>query len=170
MCVREILIRVPGLALAALVLLFVVDLGRVWATEPVLRRPTSAAVLDPFRLPDGPYGSGNRGIEYDTSVGDPIAAAGPGTVVFAGPVAGALHITVDHGGGLKSSYSFVGVLLVKRGDRVETGEQVAVAAQGFHFGTRVDEVYVDPATLLGVRVIRVELVEGSDAERTQQFH
>ena len=170
MCVREILIRVSGLALAALVLLLVVDPARVWATEPVLRRPTSAAVLDPFRLPDGPYGSGNRGIEYDTSVGDPIAAAGPGTVVFAGSVAGALHITVDHGGGLKSSYSFVGVLLVERGDSVETGEQVAFAAQGFHFGTRVDEIYVDPATLLGVRVIKVELVEGSDAERTQQFH
>ena len=169
MCVRNILVRVLGPVLVALLLIPVVDPARAWAVETVLRPPTSAEVLDPFRPPDGPYGPGNRGIEYDTAVGDPIAVAGSGTVVFAGPVAGALHLTVDHGGGLKSSYSFVRVLLVERGDTVETGEHVAVAGQGFHFGTRVDGVYVDPAMLFGVRVIEVELVDGSHPERTQQF-
>ena len=169
MRVRNILVRVLGLVLTALLLMLVVDPARAWAVDSVLRPPTSAEVLDPFRPPDGPYGPGNRGIEYDTSVGDPITAAGSGTVVFAGPVAGALHITVDHGAGVKSSYSFVGVILVERGDTVQIGEHVAVAAQGFHFGTRVDGVYVDPAMLLGVRVVEVELVEGSYPERTQQF-
>jgi hypothetical protein len=168
MRVRNLLVRLLGSVLSALLLLVVVAVPAS-AAEVLLRPPTSAPVLDPFRPPDGPYGSGNRGIEYDTSPGDPIVAAGPGTVAFAGPVAGQLYITIDHGGGLKSSYSYVEAILVARGDVVEVGEHVGVAGPRFHFGTRIDGVYVDPASLFGVRVINVELVEGDLAELAHQF-
>ena len=72
-----------------------------------------APVSDPFRSPDDPYGPGNRGIEYDTEPGDVVRAAAAGIVVFAGPVAGELHVTVDHGGGVVSSYSFLERLSVR---------------------------------------------------------
>ena len=47
----------------------------VAAAGVVFSRPTTAPVLDPFRLPDGPYGPGNRGIEYATGHDDPVISA-----------------------------------------------------------------------------------------------
>jgi murein DD-endopeptidase MepM/ murein hydrolase activator NlpD len=124
----------------------------------VLIPPVVAPVLDPFRLPFGPYGPGNRGIEYDTDVGQAVAAAAGGTVVFAGAVAGTLHVTVDHGGGLLSSYSFLDRIVVARGDVVARGGRVGVAGETFHFGVRVFGEYVDPALMMGSLVVRVRLV------------
>lgn len=152
----------------------------VAAASVTLRPPVDAPVLDPFRLPYGPYGAGNRGIEYDTAAGALISAAGPGVVVFAGAVAGDLHITVGHGGGLRTTYSFVDRLLVKRGDRVDTGGSIAVAGGPLHFSTRVDGRYVDPTALFGTRMVNVALVPHDDpeifrrfldlAERSEQLH
>lgn len=130
----------------------------------MLRPPTSAPVLDGFRAPENPYGPGNRGIEYDTAPGDPIVAAGPGQVVFAGPVAGRLYITIDHGGGLLSSYSYLDALLVRRGQQVAAGQRIAAAAGPMHFGTRIDGSYVDPATLFGIRKVTVALVPHHDPD------
>ena len=124
----------------------------------VFRAPTTAPVLDPFRLPNGPYAAGNRGIEYDTRAGDVIAAAADGEVVFAGAVARSLFVTVDHGDGLRSTYGFVAHLLVSQGDQVVVGDEVAVAGGAFHFGTRLHGDYIDPATLFGARSISVRLV------------
>ena len=150
------------------------------AANVSLRPPSDAPILDPFRLPPGPYAAGNRGIEYDTSSGDSVSAAGPGIVVFAGGVAGSLHITVDHGGGLRSSYSFVDQILVARGDRVDAGRRIAIAGGPLHFGTRIDGRYVDPAQLFGTRVVTVALVPHDNpevfrrfldlAERSEQMH
>jgi len=134
------------------------------ARETLLRPPTSAPILDGFRAPDNPYGPGNRGIEYATAPGDPIVAAGPGQVVFAGPVAGRLYITVDHGGGLLSSYSYLESLAVSRGQQVAAGQRIAVASGPMHFGTRIHGSYVDPATLFGVRKVTVALVPHHDPD------
>ncbi len=133
-----------------------------YATDEFLQPPSSSEVLDPFRAPTEPYGSGNRGIEYDTAADDPIVAAGSGLVVFAGPVGGQLHITIDHGDGLLSSYSFVDTLTVRSGTQVQAGQPIAVAGGPFHFGTRMDDDYVDPASLFGVIEVSVALVEHSD--------
>ena len=54
----------------------------------VFRSPVDAPVSDPFRPPDGTYGAGNRGIEYDTRPGEVVRAAATGTVSFAGAVTG----------------------------------------------------------------------------------
>ncbi len=139
------------------------------AAELVLRPPSDAPILDPFRLPDGPYGAGNRGIEYDTPAGAPVSAAAPGVVIFAGPVAGNLHITVDHGGGLRSSYSFVDQILVARGDRVDAGARIATTGGPLHFGTRLHGRYVDPADLFGSPVLTVALVPHDDPESFGRF-
>ena len=142
----------------------VVLLGFASASQPagaadlLFQRPTSAPVLDPFRLPDGKYGAGNRGIEYDTDEFDRIVAAARGTVVFAGPVARSLFVTVDHGNGLESSYGFVGHILVREGQEVVDGLLVALADGPFHFSVRLHGEYVDPEPLFGTRRTVVRLV------------
>lgn len=128
------------------------------AAELLFRRPTPAPVLDPFRLPDGKYGAGNRGIEYDTGELDRIVAAARGTVVFAGPVAGSLFVTVDHGDGLESTYGFVGHILVREGQEVADGDLVALSDGPFHFTVRLHGEYVDPEPLFGSRRVVVRLV------------
>jgi hypothetical protein len=133
-------------------------LAPVGAAETVLRAPVGAEVADPFRLPDGAFGAGNRGIEYATAPGDQISAAGPGVVVFAGLVAGQAWITIDHGSGLKTSYGPVAAIAVGRGDHVRRGQRIADTAGRLHFSARIDGVYVDPASLFGELVIEVRLV------------
>jgi len=126
--------------------------------RPVFRPPVEAPVADPFRPPEDPYGPGNRGIEYDTERGDVVRAAASGTVVFSGPVAGDLHMTVDHGGGLVSSYSYLQRLSVRAGAAVDQGAVIGVAGERLHFSVRLDGIYIDPAGFIGVRRVRVRLV------------
>lgn len=126
--------------------------------EPLFRPPVSAPVSDPFRLPEGPYGPGNRGIEYDTEPGEAVTAAAAGEVVFAGSVVDSLHVTVDHGGGLVSSYSYLKRITVPVGARVARGDPIGAASERLHFGVRVDGAYVDPASLSAVGAVTVRLV------------
>ena len=126
--------------------------------RPVFRPPVDAPVADPFRPPEDPYGPGNRGIEYDTEPGDVVRAAASGTVVFAGAVAGNLHVTVDHGGGLVSSYSYLQRLSVRVGAALDQGAVIGVAGERLHFSVRLEGAYTDPAGFIGVRRVRVRLV------------
>ncbi len=124
----------------------------------VFRLPVDAPVTDPFRPSEDPYGSGNRGIEYDTEPGDVVRAAAAGTVVFSGAVAGSLHVTIDHGGGLVSSYSYLQRISVRAGVEVTPSQVIAIAGDRLHFGVRANGSYVDPFGFIGVRRIRVRLV------------
>src|SRR5215470_806031 len=69
--------------------------------------PVVGPVIRGFDLPDDPYGSGHRGIDIAVSVGTTIVAPADGAVSFAGPVGGRLFLTIDHGGGLSSTYSWL---------------------------------------------------------------
>jgi murein DD-endopeptidase MepM/ murein hydrolase activator NlpD len=85
-----------------------------------------------------------------------VLAPAPGVVAFAGAVAGHLFVTVDHGGGLTSTYSWVSAILVRKGDAVARGSAVALTGTGhpgvdpphLHFGVRLDGAYVDPLRFL----------------------
>lgn len=128
--------------------------------------PVDAVLADTFRPPDSPYGAGNRGIDYATAEGEPVGAAAAGEVVFAGRVGSALHAVVLHADGVRTSYSFLGTVAVRRGEAVEAGDTVGTAgAGGLHFGARVGETYVDPLALLGQRQGRVRLVADPDEGR-----
>jgi Peptidase family M23/Putative serine esterase (DUF676) len=120
--------------------------------------PVDAPISDPFRPPATPYGAGNRGIEYATTPGAPVHASAAGTVLFAGPVAGALHVTVGHPDGLRTSYSFLTGVDVAVGQPVEQGGRVGTAGDRLHFGVRAGDIYVDPAALFTGVVVEVELV------------
>jgi len=129
------------------------DDGPVRYVEPV-----DAPVVDGFRAPAGPYGPGNRGLEYDTQPGQVVRAAAPGSVVFAGMVAGERHVTVLHDDGRRSSYSFLASIDVSTGQVVADGAPIGTAGELLHVGVREGDVYVDPAALFGTEVRSVRLV------------
>jgi hypothetical protein len=122
------------------------------------RPPVDAPVVDPFRPPAQDWNAGNRGLEYATAPDTPVTAAAPGEVVFAGPVAGGLHVVVLHDDGIRTSYSFLRSISVHRGDKVRQGQPVGTSGDRFHFGARAGDAYLDPARLFGDGPPEVHLV------------
>ncbi|HSJ51697.1 MAG TPA: M23 family metallopeptidase [Actinomycetota bacterium] len=136
-----------------------VDLGRTAAVPGAGTRawPVVGPVIGPFEPPETPFGSGHRGIDIAAPFGTMVVAAETGVVAFAGPVGGELFVTLDHGGGLTSTYSWLSERLVARGDVVARGAVIARSGRGhpgsstphLHFGVRLDGEYLDPMTFLG---------------------
>jgi murein DD-endopeptidase MepM/ murein hydrolase activator NlpD len=120
-----------------------------FAGQACLTPPVAARVAVAFRAPGCRWCPGQRGLEYANRAGVAVRAAGTGTVVFSGQVAGVVWVTVDHGGGLRTSYGPLRRVAVRRGATVATDTVVATAAGPLHFGVRIDGRYVDPAPLLG---------------------
>lgn len=115
------------------------------------RPPVAAPVIDAFREPAGPYGPGNRGLEYATTTGAPVLAIGAGRVAFAGQVAGRLAVTVRHPDGLRSSVTGLAEVLVEAGDLVALGAPLGRSGPRTHLGVRDGARYLDPAALFGRR-------------------
>jgi murein DD-endopeptidase MepM/ murein hydrolase activator NlpD len=144
--------------LAALVVLTAVlaDAGSASAAGTWLW-PVSGPVIRAFDPPDDPYGAGHRGIDIAAPFGTPMRSPAPGVVTFAGKVAGNLFLTIDHGAGLESTYSWLSALMVKKGDAVTAGQVVAATGTGhpgssvthLHMGVKLDDLYVDPLDYLG---------------------
>ncbi len=118
-------------------------------------------VTRPFRAPLTRFGAGHLGVDFAAAPGTPVHASGPGTVVFAGVVAGGRHVVVRHSGGLRTSYSFLASIRVHAGEAVgpatvlgSTGGTGGAATEGhtgrvLHFGLRIGAEYVDPLQLFG---------------------
>jgi murein DD-endopeptidase MepM/ murein hydrolase activator NlpD len=119
--------------------------------------PVVGPVIQAFDPPDTPYGRGHRGIDIAAEVGTTIVAPADGTVTFAGPIGGYLFVTMDHGGGLSSTYSWLSAKLVRKGDRVLRDQPIAFTGWGhpgasiphLHLGVKLDGAYVDPLSYLG---------------------
>lgn len=126
--------------------------------RPAWLAPVQAPVVDPFRPPSDPYGPGNRGLEYGTVPGQPVSAVAAGQVAFAGPVGGAPVVSIDHGGGLRSTYTRLVGTTARRGQIVAAGDVVATADAAFHLGAVVDRRYIDPAILLERTCVVIRLV------------
>lgn len=109
--------------------------------------PVDAEVVDPYRPPPGPYGPGNRGIDYETAPGAEVHAARGGEVTFSGRIGPAWHVVVLHADGIRTSYSFLTSATMRRGDRVERGDVLGTAGGRFHFGARAGDRYLDPSAL-----------------------
>jgi murein DD-endopeptidase MepM/ murein hydrolase activator NlpD len=131
----------------------------VW-TSPV----SGARVTRPFQPPPGPFAAGHRGVDLAGSPWTPVLAAGDGVVVFAGMVAGRPVISIDHAGGLRTTYEPVDAS-VAAGMRVTRGSPIGTLAAGhsgcpvsacLHWGLRRGETYLDPLALL--RPPRVRLL------------
>jgi murein DD-endopeptidase MepM/ murein hydrolase activator NlpD len=113
-------------------------------------------VIRAFEPPGTPFGSGHRGIDIAVPVGTVVTAPEMGVVSFAGRVGGELFVTLDHGGGLTSTYSWLSAALVRRGDAIARGESIARTGQGhpgsdvphLHLGVRLADQYLDPLLFL----------------------
>jgi murein DD-endopeptidase MepM/ murein hydrolase activator NlpD len=116
----------------------------------------SGPVIRGFDPPDTPFGAGHRGIDIAVAPGTPILAPEAGTVSFAGRVGGELFVTIVHGGGLSSTYSWISAAAVRKGDVVSRGQTIGATGTGhpgasvphLHFGVKLDGEYVDPSELL----------------------
>lgn len=122
--------------------------------------PVDAPVIDVFRPPTGPYGSGNRGLEYDTSPGQNVHASAAGVVTFSGQVGGHLFVTIRHSPSLRTTVGFVDAVLVGTGDRVSKGQVIAIAGHTMHFTARQRGTYIDPMLLFQRYRVVVRLVAG----------
>lgn len=121
------------------------------AAGTVAVRPVPGAVVRPFDPPDHPWGPGHRGVDLAAGPGQPVRAALPGRVTFAGQVAGDRWVTVRHGPRLDTTYGVFGDLAVHAGQPVRAGDVLGVlAADATHldWGARSGGVYLDPLTLL----------------------
>ena len=138
-------------------ILVLVTIAAVLAPSGVARAgdwtwPVVGVVIRGYDPPDSPYGSGHRGIDIAAPIGTPVHSAAAGTVTFAGRVGGHLFVTVNHGGGLVSTYSWLSELRVARNDVVTAGQVIALSGPGhpgvlpahLHFGAKLDGAYVDP--------------------------
>ena len=115
------------------------------------RPPVVGPVVDGWRPPPGPYGAGNRGLDFATTAGDPIGATANGVVSFAGSVAGNRWVVIRHADGRRSSLGPLGSITVSTGALVVAGQTIGTAATtAVHWGVREADVYVDPGTLLPV--------------------
>ena len=110
--------------------------------------PVDTPVAVGFAPPASPYGPGNRGVDYATAPGTPVRAAAGGQVTFAGRVGAGLHVVVLHADGIRTSYSFLATVVVRRGQAVEAGQTVGASGGSLHFGARAGDAYLDPLVLL----------------------
>lgn len=142
------------------------------APEPVsrFRWPLDGqpAVVRPFDPPPRPWLPGHRGVDLAAASGDPVRAAGGGVVRFAGTVAGRGVVSVEHPGGLRTTYEPV-TPAVRAGDRVAAGDVLGRLVAGhpgcpvaacLHWGLRRGAEYLDPLALLGRARVRLLPLEG----------
>ncbi len=100
-------------AIAVVLSLLVASLG---APCGFLVMPVQGPIVRDF-APVGRF-AGHWGVDIAVAEGTVVGAPGPGVITFAGSVAGRLSVTVDHGGGIKTSVSYLGSIAVTYGVRV----------------------------------------------------
>jgi murein DD-endopeptidase MepM/ murein hydrolase activator NlpD len=118
--------------------------------------PVHGPVLRAFQPPEGPYGSGHRGIDIAVPLGTPVRAPAEGVVAFAGPVAGGRFVSVDHPDGVRTTYSWLIAIDVSAGSPVARGQVLGRTGPGhpgvepphLHLGARFAGSYIDPLLLL----------------------
>lgn len=119
-------------------------------------------VLRTFDPPDKPWLSGHRGVDLGAAhdagpvtAAPAVASPADGVVSFAGIVVDRPVLTIDHGGGLRSSFEPVDTGL-KPGDHVTKGQVIGNLAaapahcQGtcLHWGVRRGDDYVNPLAFI----------------------
>ncbi|WP_024806455.1 M23 family metallopeptidase [Nocardia sp. BMG51109] len=134
--------------------------GFGWPVQP---RPP---VLRRFEKPPRDWLPGHRGVDLGAAAGQPVLAAGGGVVAFAGEVGGKPVVSVDHPGGLRTTYEPVRPS-VAVGRKVVRGTVLGVLQPGhpgcanpcLHWGARRGRDYVDPLGLLRAAPLRLKPIE-----------
>jgi murein DD-endopeptidase MepM/ murein hydrolase activator NlpD len=141
------------------------DIRLDWPLRP---RP---AVLRVFDAPTPDWQRGHRGVDLAGRAGQPVYAAGAGTVVYAGTLADRPVVSIAHPGGLHTSYEPVRAA-VRVGQPVSaqtaigelaTGHPGCAAAclhWGAMWGAASRAAYVDPLGLLASTPVRLKPLAG----------
>jgi murein DD-endopeptidase MepM/ murein hydrolase activator NlpD len=123
----------------------------VWTWPIAAPHPVARGYL----APPTPYGAGHRGIDIRAPAGAEVRAPADGVVHFAGFVVDRPVLSVQHAGGVLSSFEPVSTPL-HAGDVVHRGDVIGVVLAGhcdpgpcLHLGARVDGAYVNPLLFLG---------------------
>ncbi|MGA5757533.1 M23 family metallopeptidase [Nonomuraea bangladeshensis] len=134
------------------------------ASPPAWRWPLDGhpRVLRRFTPPPERWLAGHRGVDLAAPPSTPVLAAGAGTVRFAGPVGGKGVVTIDHEGGLRTTYLPV-IPTVKGGQPVTPGTELGLLQTPtphcpescLHWGLLRDSRYLNPLLLLGQAPIRL---------------
>jgi murein DD-endopeptidase MepM/ murein hydrolase activator NlpD len=135
-----------------------VDARFVWPVDA----PRLVRRFDP---PAQPWLAGHRGVDLAAPPAAIVRAAGPGTIVHAGRIAGRGVVSIRHHGGLRTTYEPVDIdVALQVGVPVTAGEPLGTLAAGhpgcpaaacLHWGLRRGEGYLDPLALLGLGRVRL---------------
>lgn len=121
--------------------------------------PARGYISSRFGTRADPFSGGRAhhlGIDIDANRGDPIVAAADGVVSFSGVRSGYGNVVeIDHGNGYKTIYAHNSANVVKRGDLVRSGQQIAkVGSTGrstgshLHFEVHLNGRQVNPRQYL----------------------
>lgn len=114
----------------------------------------SHAIVQSYLAPATEYGPGHRGVDVAAMSPGIVTAPAAGVIHFAGIVVDRPVLSIDHGGGVLSSFEPVTTTL-SAGDRVSAGQEIGTIESGHcpvlcvHLGARVDGSYVSPLLFLG---------------------
>jgi murein DD-endopeptidase MepM/ murein hydrolase activator NlpD len=147
------------------------DLRLDWPLRPY------PAVVRSFDAPAPDWNRGHRGVDLAGRPGQPVYAAGAGTVVYTGMLAGRQVVSLAHPGGLHTSYEPVRAS-VRVGQPLTAGTVIGELLAGhpgcpvsacLHWGAmwgpaaRAD--YVDPLGLVASTPIRLKPLRGAVEQR-----
>jgi murein DD-endopeptidase MepM/ murein hydrolase activator NlpD len=122
-------------------------------------RPSTGYITSGFGTRSDPFTGGvahHMGIDFSARTGDPVLAAAGGVVSFAGVKSGFGNVVeVDHGNGYSTLYGHNSKLIVRAGDIVRAGQQLARAGSTgrstgphVHFEVHVNGRPVNPRQFL----------------------
>ncbi|GAB3822372.1 hypothetical protein GCM10028820_32760 [Tessaracoccus terricola] len=139
----------------------------------VLEPPVPGSAMRGFSAGPHPWSPGHRGVDLAAARAEPARAAATGVVHFAGTVAGRPSVSVDHGNGLRTTYTPVRAS-VSEGDVVAAGDVIGRVVAGhcatvcLHWGLTDGSEYFDPLAYLAVRPVRL-LPEGTLVVASPEF-
>ncbi|RKR73695.1 peptidase M23-like protein [Frondihabitans australicus] len=117
--------------------------------------PAPHDVVRGYVQPAEAWSPGHRGVDIAAADGAVVVAPEAGVVHFTGTVVDRPVVSIEHRGGVLSSFEPVAGV-VKQGEAVARGQPIGVLVTGhcgvsvcLHLGARVDGRYVNPLLLLG---------------------
>lgn len=104
--------------------------------------------------------SQHYGMDLAGKIGAPVAASNAGEVVLVRDCwASGRTVILSHGAGVYTTYFHLSRILVEPGQRVARGQRIGlvggtgrVSGPHLHWGVRVGDLYVDPASVLRLRL------------------
>ena len=118
--------------------------------------PLYGTLVRTYDAPLGdPYAPGHRGINVAAPIGTQVRASADGVVAFAGVVVGNRSVSIDHRHGVRTTYSYLETIVVRKNQRVARGDVVGTVGPGndsslppnVHLSARRNDVYFDPLEL-----------------------